>query len=163
VTPLAPLSPLQLTCERNKVIIFKGFKCRTLFQERPSGMHQIPDDLSEKIVTFARRNDKIVAVYIFGSVATAKNRAGSDLDVAIMVQGELKSIERVSLETYLSNLLKMDVHLIVFREASPLLQHQILKYGHLVYENDRQERVRQEMSARREYLDTTALFKVIPG
>jgi hypothetical protein len=70
-------------------------------------------------------------------------------------------MERVQLETSLSNLLERDVDLIVFEEASPLLQHQILKYGCLVYESDPKERVRQEVVARREYLDTTVLHKVI--
>jgi predicted nucleotidyltransferase len=102
-----------------------------------------------------------VAIYIFGSVATARNRSGSDIDVAIMVRGQVKGMERVQLETSLSNILRKDVDLIIFGEATPLLQHQILKYGYLIYERDPKERTRQEVAARREFLDTTFLYRVI--
>jgi hypothetical protein len=70
-------------------------------------------------------------------------------------------MERVQLETSLSNFLGKDVDLIIFGEATPLLQHQILKYGCLIYERDPKERMRQEIAARREYLDTTFLYRVI--
>ena len=123
----------------------------------------IPDDLCRRIIHFARGHVDVVAIYIFGSIATAKNRAGSDIDVAIMVRSPMKGMERVQLETFLSNLLERDVDLTIFGEASSLLQHQILKYGRLVYEGDTKERVRQEVASRREYLDTTFLYKVIEG
>jgi len=132
-----------------------------IFTTNPGIKDQIPEDLCRRINNFARGHVEIVAIYIFGSIATAKNRAGSDIDVAIMFRSSIKGMERVQLETSLSNLLERDVDLIVFEEASPLLQHQILKYGCLVYESDPKERVRQEVVARREYLDTTVLHKVI--
>jgi predicted nucleotidyltransferase len=132
-----------------------------IFTTNPGIKDQIPEDLCRRINNFARGHVEIVAIYIFGSIATAKNRAGSDIDVAIMFRSPIKGMERVQLETSLSNLLERDVDLIVFEEASPLLQHQILKYGCLVYESDPKERVRQEVVARREYLDTTVLYKVI--
>jgi uncharacterized protein len=132
-----------------------------IFTTNPGIKDQIPEDLCRRINNFARGHVEIVAIYIFGSIATAKNRAGSDIDVAIMFRSPIKGMERVQLETSLSNLLERDVDLIVFEEVSPLLQHQILKYGCLVYESDPKERVRQEVVARREYLDTTVLHKVI--
>jgi len=132
-----------------------------IFTTNPGIKDQIPEDLCRRINNFARGHVEIVAIYIFGSIATAKNRDGSDIDVAIMFRSPIKGMERVQLETSLSNLLERDVDLIVFEEASPLLQHQILKYGCLVYESDPKERVRQEVVARREYLDTTVLYKVI--
>jgi predicted nucleotidyltransferase len=130
---------------------------------RPSreGKDQIPGDRFRAIINFAKRYVDIVAIYIFGSTATAKNRSRSDIDMAIMVRRRMKSSERVQMETSLSNLLKKDVDLIIFGEASPLLQHQILKSGRLVYEKDPKARVRQEVAARCEYLDTTFLYKVI--
>jgi len=134
---------------------------KTLAHLRHEGKDQIVKDRSRTIISFARRHGNIVAIYVFGSIAAAKNRSGSDIDVAIMVRGRMKGINRVQLETSLSNLLKKDVDLVIFGEASPLLQHQILKNGRLVYEGDPKERVRQEVAARCEYLDTTLLYKVI--
>ncbi len=128
---------------------------------KPEPKDQIPEDLCKKIVDFTKRHVNIAAVYIFGSVAAAKNRSESDVDVAIMVRSKLKGMERVQLETSLSNLLGKDVDLIIFGEATPLLQHQILKYGCLIYERDPKERMRQETASRREYLDNTFLYRVI--
>ena len=114
----------------------------------------------EKIGKFARSNDVIAAAYVFGSSVAGKERRESDIDIAIMVRGSMGGFERVQLETELSNLLGKDVDLVVFSLASPLLQHQILKYGRIVYEADPGERVRQEVTARREYLDSLVLYRI---
>jgi hypothetical protein len=106
-----------------------------------------------------RRRKNIAAVYIFGSTATARERRGSDIDLAIIAKKEISRGEKLRLEAELSSRLRRDVDLVVFGQAAPLLQHQILKYGRLVCENDSAERVRQEVRARAEYLDTRRLFR----
>ena len=111
---------------------------------------------------FCRRRKSIAALYVFGSAATGRNRRGSDIDLAIVVKKMVTARERIRLETAISVLLQHDVDLVVFGQAAPLLQHQILKYGRLICENDPAERVRQEVSARAEYLDTRELFREIP-
>jgi len=126
-------------------------------------MASIPENFHETILDFGLKYNQIVAIYIFGSTATGRYRSESDIDIAIMIRGSLEGMERVQLETSLSNLLKRDVDLIIFGDATPLLQHQILKYGYLVFERDPKERVRQEVAARREYLDSLGLYRVIEG
>jgi len=121
------------------------------------------ENLYETISDFGLRHNQIVAIYVFGSTATGKYRNGSDIDIAIMVRGSMEGMERIQVETSLSNFLKRDVDLIIFGDANPLLQHQILTYGRLVFESDSKERVRQEVAARREYLDSLRLYKVIEG
>ena len=106
-----------------------------------------------------RRRKKIAAVYIFGSTATGMDRRGSDIDLAIIAKKAISGRERLRLEADLSSRLRRDVDLVVFGQAAPLLQHQILKYGRLVCENDPAERVRQEVRARAEYLDTRHFFR----
>jgi hypothetical protein len=110
---------------------------------------------------FASAHNNIVAVYVFGSVATGRSRSKSDLDIAIMIRGKICGDERIAYETDLSNMLGRDVDLVVFGQSGALLQHQILKNGQLVYESDPKERVRQEVIARSEYLDTRFLYKVV--
>jgi uncharacterized protein len=110
---------------------------------------------------FCRNRKSIAALYMFGSTATGHDRRGSDIDLAIVIKKTVSGKERIRLETTISNLLHRDVDLVVFGQASPLLQHQILKYGRLVCENDASERVRQEVLARAEYLDTRFLFREI--
>jgi predicted nucleotidyltransferase len=114
---------------------------------------------ADRIQQFFRTKAEVVAVYLFGSEATGNSRKGSDVDMAVMVSRDLSGFERVDLETELANLLKRDVELVIFHQASPLLQHQILKYGNLLFEAHPQERVRQEVSARYDYLDTLCLHK----
>jgi len=112
-------------------------------------------------VSIFRRRKRIAAVYLFGSVATGRDRKGSDLDLAIVIKKPISGRERLRIEADLSNRLRRDVDLVVFGQAAPLLQHQILKNGRLICENDPAERIRQEVLARAEYLDTRRLFREI--
>ena len=123
----------------------------------------IGQDTIERLVQFAREDPRIVSVYIFGSVAQERDRTGSDMDIALIIQGKIDGFERIEMETGLGNLVGQDVHLVIFHTASPLLKHQILKYGQLIYEADIGERVRQEVLARSEYFDTKVLFKELEG
>ncbi|WP_279614670.1 nucleotidyltransferase domain-containing protein [Desulfovermiculus halophilus] len=63
------------------------------------------------------------------------------------------------METSVSSQIGIDVDLVIFHQAPPLLQHQVLKYGRLIFEKNRSERIRQETWARYEYLDTRYLYK----
>ena len=76
---------------------------------------------------FCAQHSIIAAAYLFGSRATGKDRNKSDIDLAVMARQQLGSMERVEMETALSNLLGRDVDLIIFDQVSSLLQHQILK------------------------------------
>jgi hypothetical protein len=116
----------------------------------------ISTGILEKIIKFARRNDAIVTTYVFGSSAADKERRRSDIDVAIMIRGSMRSFDRVQMETDLSNLTGKDIDLVVFSWALPLFQHQILKYGRIVYEADATERIRREVTSRRDYLVSLA-------
>ena len=113
------------------------------------------------LIPIFRRKKRIAAAYLFGSTATGRDRRGSDLDLAIVTKRTISSRERLKIEADLSSRLRRDVDLVVFGQAAPLLQHQILKYGCLICENDPAERVRQEVRARAEYLDTRNLFREI--
>ena len=117
------------------------------------------DNIKLQIEKYVLLHDNIAVIYLFGSVATGKMRPSSDLDIAIMSTRRIDGFERIAMETELSCLLHMDLDLVVFHQAEVLLQHQILKYGHLLYEKDPSVRVKQETTSRREYLDTRFLFR----
>jgi len=116
-------------------------------------------NLIENIKVFASAQDSIAAVYLFGSFARGVMKKSSDIDLAVMTFRSIPPMKRINWETELSNILKKDVDLVIFSQVGCLLQHQILKYGKLIYEKNAQERVRQETAARREYLDSRFLFK----
>ncbi len=119
----------------------------------------ILDNLKLEIEKYISLQDNIEAVYLFGSAATGKMQHTSDLDIAIMSTRQIDGFEKITMETEFSNLLQMDVDLVIFHQAQVLLQHQILKYGRLLYERDSKVRVQQETSAKREYLETRFLFR----
>ena len=110
---------------------------------------------------FASSCDSIAVVYLFGSAARGSMRESSDIDIAVMTFCPIPTMKRINWETELSNILRRDVDVVVFSQVDSLLQHQVLKYGKLLYEKNSKERVRQETAARREYLDTRFLFKEI--
>ncbi|MFP4668763.1 MAG: type VII toxin-antitoxin system MntA family adenylyltransferase antitoxin [Desulfobacterales bacterium] len=118
------------------------------------GSHEI-----EKVKRFFSEKSSIAAAYVFGSVAAGRAGKKSDIDLAVMIIGDMAAMDRVRMETALSNLLHRDVDLVIFHHGSPLLQHQILAYGRLIYEADPKERVRQEVFARNAYFDSAFLYK----
>ena len=117
------------------------------------------NDITAKIKAFASGNDNIAAAYLFGSAATGRMRRHSDVDIALMSKVDVDGFEKAAMETDLSNLIGRDVDVVIFHQADALTQHQILKYGQMLYEKDRDERIRQETFARRRYLDTRFLYK----
>lgn len=121
-----------------------------------------PDHI-RKIQQFCAKHTGIAAAYVFGSSATGKNRSKSDIDIAIMIKHAMAAMERIEMETALSNLLHRDVDLVVFHQGTPLLQHQILKYGRMIYEADQKERIRQEVFARKTYFDSAFLYRKLKG
>ncbi|RQD79533.1 nucleotidyltransferase domain-containing protein [Desulfonatronospira sp. MSAO_Bac3] len=101
----------------------------------------------------------VQAAYLFGSRARGGARHKSDMDLALVCSKTVSGWERLDMETHISNLLGVDVDLVIFHQAGILLQHQILKHGQLVYEINRRERIRQETRARYDYPDTRHLHK----
>lgn len=53
----------------------------------------------------------------------------------------------------LSKILGNDVDLIILNRAPPLLKHQVIKHGKLVYCRDEKSRIEFEARAQDEYLD----------
>ncbi|RLG27622.1 nucleotidyltransferase domain-containing protein [Methanosarcinales archaeon] len=116
-------------------------------------------NIKEQVSFFAQKHKEIIAVYLFGSIATGRNKLDSDIDIAIMVNIKVSGLTRIAWETRLSELTGKDVDLIIFGQSGALLRHQILKYGKLLYEKDFHDRVEQEVRARTEYLDTRCLYQ----
>lgn len=126
-------------------------------------MHISLDLIAAAVKDFAFCHDSIAAVYLFGSVARGNMRESSDVDIAVMSTRQIPTLKRINWETELSHILGRDVDIVVFSQVDSLLQHQVLKYGKLLYENNVKERVRQETAARHEYFDTRFLFKELVG
>jgi predicted nucleotidyltransferase len=104
----------------------------------------------------ASTDDRLVAAYLFGSVARATASATSDIDVGILFRtappGRLNDV-RFNLEGLLERALGQTVQVVVLNQAPPDLIHRVLRDGRLLVERDRAARIRFEVRARNEYFD----------
>ncbi len=111
-----------------------------------------------KIVQFAETHQEIAAVYLFGSHASGRAKLKSDIDLGVLFFSELDPFARVDLETEISNLLSKEVDLVDMRKSSPVLRHQIYKYGILLYHKE-EFPFHFRANSIRDYLDTAYLRK----
>ena len=84
---------------------------------------------------------KIIAAYLFGSFAVDSATPFSDVDIALLIPPFENRMEifhaRLRYHTELSDLIKKNVDIVLLREAGEMLSYQILKFGRLVFERDR--------------------------
>jgi predicted nucleotidyltransferase len=98
--------------------------------------------IEDRIKDYFCNRDRVAAVYLFGSHATGKERAGSDVDIAILFQTRDLDFIRDSIDQYLvevSRLLKKDIHPIVLNSAGEVILKQILNKGKCIVVNDRRQ------------------------
>ena len=76
-----------------------------------------------------QRLPHLLAVYAFGSQIQGQARAGSDLDMAVLVAGYADPVQLFELSGELADLAGCPVDLLDFRAASTVMQHQILITG----------------------------------
>lgn len=103
-----------------------------------------------------RRADEFACAYLFGSFARGSERSNSDVDVAVLLEGNPGSAAgsfRLDLADDLEAALGRGVDLVVLNRAAVDLIHRVLRDGILVSENDRATRIRFEVRARNEYFD----------
>lgn len=90
---------------------------------------------------YCRSRKEIIAAYLFGSFAADKATSFSDVDIALLippVENRMESFHaRLQYQTELSDLIKNNVDIVLLIEAGEMLSYQILKFGRLVFERDR--------------------------
>jgi predicted nucleotidyltransferase len=109
-----------------------------------------------------QQNDKVSAAWVFGSVATGKDRPDSDIDIAVLfIEGLDKHIRfdmRLTIAAELADLTGRDVDVIDMQAAPLLLQHQVRRFGYLLFEKDHAYRVDFDVKSRRQFLDLLSSF-----
>lgn len=110
-----------------------------------------------------QQNDKVSAAWVFGSVATGKDRPDSDIDIAILfIEGFDKQARfniRIDIAAELSGLTGREVDVIDMQASSLFLQHQVRSFGYLLLEKDHAYRVDHDVKSRRQYLDFAPRLK----
>jgi predicted nucleotidyltransferase len=104
----------------------------------------------------ASADDRLIAAYLFGSVARGTDSSSSDIDVGLLLRtapsGELDDL-RFNLEGNLERALGQRTQVVILNNAPPDLVHRVLRDGRLLLDRDRAARIRFEVRARNEYFD----------
>lgn len=103
----------------------------------------------------------IVLVYLFGSVARGFETEMSDFDLAVLLSelpDELLDFY-LDLMDELSVILGNNVDIVLLNDAPPLLRHQVIKHGRVIYCRDEEERIRFESISEKMYLDLRPMYK----
>lgn len=92
----------------------------------------------ERALTAALRTalPRLLAVYLFGSQASGQANAGSDIDLAVLVEGKLEPLAAWELAQALAALAGREVDLVDLRAASTVLQYQIITTGRRLWQKD---------------------------
>ena len=101
--------------------------------------------LEERIVEVVRGELRgVVAVYLFGSRAGRQARSDSDVDVAVLVDGELSPLRRWEVQERLAAELNQDVDLVDLASASTVMRAQVVTTGTPIFDGDPPRRRRVE-------------------
>jgi len=123
------------------------------------------DSLSPELEGLFRERPVRLA-YLFGSMATGRTHAGSDVDIAVLLDESLTAdarfAERLELIGRLSRIFRTDgVDVAVLNDAGPVLAYEVLRSGILLFSVDEETRVEFQVRALRVYEDTRPLREVL--
>jgi predicted nucleotidyltransferase len=123
------------------------------------------EEIIDGIKNYLYSRDEAVAGYIFGSYSSGKVRPKSDVDIAVLLSDTVDSKDygqiKLSIVNDLIELLSFDrIDVVVLNVASPLLSHEIIKKGMLLFSKDEAKRINYAANATIHYLDTIYLRRV---
>jgi len=107
-------------------------------------------------------DDRVAAVYLFGSQARGTPHARSDIDLALLFVSTPPATllgQPFELQAELSALLGKHVDIVVMNSAPVDLVHRILRDGRILLERDRSRRIAFEVQARNQYFDLLPILQ----
>jgi predicted nucleotidyltransferase len=119
----------------------------------------------DKLKDYLYSRDDVIAAYIFGSYASKRLTPVSDIDIAALLDTDLKEKDygftKLNIITDLMQLLSFNnIDVVVLNMASPLLSHEIIKKGILLFSKDEEKCREYTAKATMRYLDTIHLRRV---
>jgi predicted nucleotidyltransferase len=95
------------------------------------------EDISKKAILSLREAiPEIEAIYLFGSRAKGQATEHSDVDLAFLSKGSVGNLDRFKIQESLAILLNLDVDLIDLKEASEVMQFQVVSEGKRLFEKN---------------------------
>ncbi|MFO7761139.1 MAG: type VII toxin-antitoxin system MntA family adenylyltransferase antitoxin [Thermodesulfobacteriota bacterium] len=118
------------------------------------------ENLKETIQSCCRNYPEIVAAYLFGSIASGKNRVESDIDLGIILfQNQQSHFDFLAFSAELSRQTGKEPDVIVLNRAGEILKHEVRKKGRLIYETDPRARKDFEIKGRKTFEDFLYLHR----
>jgi uncharacterized protein len=118
--------------------------------------------VEQTITAYYRDEPRVVAVYLFGSVAKGTARADSDVDIGLLYDqpqpGGLMA-QPFEDEAALGERLGRPVQIVAMNRAPADLVHRILRDGKLLLETNKSQRIAFEVRARNEYFDILPMLR----
>jgi len=119
--------------------------------------------LLNKSTAFLNKQPNLDAVYLFGSGAKGNMREKSDIDFAVLFSTEAgnklsRFDQLLTIAIDLEAITGRHADVVDIREVPLVLQHQILKHGKCIIENNSKSRVSFEVESRRRYFDMKRIY-----
>jgi len=119
---------------------------------------------SNTITEYFIGRQHVLAVYLFGSAAKSLMHKNSDIDIAVLLDKKMnEQIQRfdfiLTAGMELERITGRPFDVVDITEAPLTLQHQILKTGQLLVENNRPARINFEVDSRRKFFDLLPLYQ----
>lgn len=116
-------------------------------------LHEVKKKLETKLNTIVSVYN-IKLLYIFGSYAKEQNNEKSDLDIAILLGDGYNPMSKLNIIGELIDIFNRDdIDLVILNDANPVLKHQIIKYGKVLYMDSEETKVNFEVKVLKEYMD----------
>jgi len=121
------------------------------------------DDLSALLRTRLATEPDVLVAYLFGSVARGTDGPRSDVDVAVLIEGETAGLSReLELGEALAPITApRRVDVIVLNGAPVTLAYRVLRDGRLLVSRDESARIRHWADTVDRYLDTAPMRRLI--
>ena len=118
--------------------------------------------LIKKIKNFFIKEESVVVVYLFGSVAKNKARGQSDIDIALLFDATLSLEERFNKRTEfaikLEEKLGRKTDIIDLQSVDLFFIHQVMLNKVLILDKDIRHRVSFEVKQRRDFFDRQQFY-----
>lgn len=118
-----------------------------------------------RIKDYLYGRNEVVICYIFGSYSAEKVIQKSDIDIAVLFRDDIERKDyghiKLNIINGLIELLSFNmIDIVILNIASPLLSHEVIKKGLLLFSKDEAKRMEYTTNATMHYLDTIYLRKV---
>jgi predicted nucleotidyltransferase len=127
-------------------------------------MPQLPDiEIIKKaaIKIISSSISETEAIYIFGSIAKGDTGERSDIDLAFLSKEKISSVVRFQIQEKIALELNCDVDLIALKEASEVMQFQVVSEGYRIFERNEKAAEEYEDKVYYLYLDLCELRQPI--